>query len=92
MQMDEIVKRAGPTGRLNTGGGHPNPTFSEDQLVDVTAGSGHEFQSPSSSDLRGQCPGLNAAANHGFLPRNGKATIAQSMSDLAPGELKFLLP
>lgn len=80
LQMDELIKRAGSTGRLNTGAGDPTPTFSSDQLVNVEAGSGHEFQSPSSTDLRGQCPGLNAAANHNFLPRNGKATITQSMS------------
>jgi hypothetical protein len=32
---------------------------------------------PGSNDLRGPCPGLNAMANHGYLPRNGMSTITQ---------------
>jgi len=38
------------------------------QFVNVSAGSGHEYVAPSSTDLRGPCPGLNAMANHLFLP------------------------
>jgi hypothetical protein len=54
-------------------------TFSAtDQYVNVQPGSGHAYQDPGTSDKRGPCPGLNAAANHGFLPRNGIATVAQS--------------
>lgn len=30
----------------------------------MSASSGHEFQAPKSTDKRGECPGLNAAANH----------------------------
>ena len=79
MEMNEIMKRAGTSGRLNTGAGHPNPTFDgPSQYVDVTEGSGNEFRPPGHGDLRGECPGLNAAANHGFLPRDGKATIQES--------------
>lgn len=47
------------------------------QYIDVGPGSGHEWQAPGPNDLRGPCPGLNAFANHGFLPRNGYATITQ---------------
>jgi len=47
------------------------------QFVDVSAGSGHEYVAPSSTDLRGPCPGLNAMANHNFLPHDGWATITQ---------------
>ncbi|EGP86845.1 unnamed protein product [Zymoseptoria tritici ST99CH_3D1] len=54
----------------------------QDQLVNVQEGSGHEFRSPGAGDLRGQCPGLNAAANHAFLPRNGIATIQQTVDGL----------
>ena len=83
MEMNDIVKRVGKSGRLNTGGGHPNPTFdAESQYVNVKPGSEHEFRPPGHDDLRGECPGLNAAANHGFLPRNGKATIVESMFSL----------
>lgn len=57
----------------------PSTTFStSDQYVDVTTGSGHQYQDPGTNDRRGPCPGLNAAANHGFLPRNGLPTIQQS--------------
>lgn len=49
-----------------------------DQFVDVRPGTTHQFIAPTSSDERGPCPGLNAAANHGFLPRNGITTIQQS--------------
>lgn len=30
----------------------------------------HAFQKPTSKDIRGPCPGLNAAANHNFLARD----------------------
>lgn len=48
----------------------PCTTFDEDdQLITLTGP--HSFESPGLGDIRGPCPGLNAAANHGFLPRNG---------------------
>jgi hypothetical protein len=31
---------------------------------------------------RGQCPGLNAAANHGFISRTGVTTIAEAIKGL----------
>jgi len=37
----------------------------------------HQWQAPTSTDLRGPCPGLNTLANHGFIPRDGRGmTIA----------------
>ncbi|KAF3007318.1 hypothetical protein E8E14_005570 [Neopestalotiopsis sp. 37M] len=33
---------------------------------------GHHFMAPKANDSRSPCPGLNALANHGFLPRSGK--------------------
>lgn len=54
------------------------PTFdASKQLIDVGPGSGHEWVAPGPNDLRGVCPGLNAFANHGFLPHNGYATVQQ---------------
>lgn len=32
----------------------------------------YPYQAPTSSDSRSNCPGLNALANHGLLPRDGK--------------------
>lgn len=45
------------------------------QLVSTT--DAHAFVAPGPSDLRGPCPGLNAMANHGYIPHNGVATITQ---------------
>ncbi|KAF2086698.1 hypothetical protein K490DRAFT_44011 [Saccharata proteae CBS 121410] len=36
-----------------------------------------QFVAPGDGDARGMCPGLNAMANHGYLPHNGVATIQQ---------------
>lgn len=63
------------------GNSGPIPSVSfiaEDQFVDVRPGTTHQFIAPTSSDKRGPCPGLNAAANHGFLPHSGLPTILQS--------------
>ncbi|KAH7351203.1 hypothetical protein BKA65DRAFT_525413 [Rhexocercosporidium sp. MPI-PUGE-AT-0058] len=54
----------------------------KDQFVDVRTGSGHEFKSPGTNDKRGQCPGPNAAATHGFLSHNGVATTQQTIEGL----------
>ena len=35
------------------------------------------FVAPGPNDQRGPCPGLNAMANHNYLPHNGVATISQ---------------
>ncbi|KAK1216745.1 hypothetical protein PQX77_020632 [Marasmius sp. AFHP31] len=43
------------------------------QRVDV--GGQHKFVPPGHGDLRGPCPGLNALANHNYLPHNGVATV-----------------
>lgn len=41
--------------------------------VDVTGE--HAFQAPSVTDQRGPCPGLNALANHGYINRDGIASL-----------------
>ncbi|KAL0061583.1 hypothetical protein AAF712_011610 [Marasmius tenuissimus] len=40
----------------------------------------HKFVPPGHGDLRGPCPGLNALANHNYLPHNGVATVEQFIS------------
>ncbi|ESZ94237.1 hypothetical protein SBOR_5371 [Sclerotinia borealis F-4128] len=37
----------------------------------------HAFAAPGPNDIRGPCPGLNAMANHGYIPHDGVATIPQ---------------
>ena len=45
------------------------------QLISTSGLNG--FVPPGPNDLRGPCPGLNALANHNYLPHNGLATITQ---------------
>lgn len=35
----------------------------------------HAWVAPKQGDQRGPCPGLNAAANHGYIPHNGVGSI-----------------
>jgi len=37
----------------------------------------HAYQDPGPNDIRGPCPGLNAAANHNFLARDGITTFTE---------------
>jgi len=76
-RAEEIIKRqAGATAAEAIF--ESAPTFDAKlQYINVTKGSGHEYVAPSGDDLRGPCPGLNAFANHNFLPHNGYATVQQ---------------
>ena len=47
------------------------PTFDASQQYVSTSGH-YAYVAPTSSDLRGPCPGLNAMANHGYIPHNGQ--------------------
>lgn len=52
----------------------PHPGFDpQKQLVSIKGK--HKFIAPGPDDARGPCPGLNAMANHGYLPRNGVGSI-----------------
>ncbi|KAK6441281.1 hypothetical protein LTR95_002497 [Oleoguttula sp. CCFEE 5521] len=73
----------------------PCATFDEaDQHITLTGQ--YAYASPGAGDIRGPCPGLNAAANHGYLPRNGIASIEQTVAglgalyNLAPDATAFL--
>lgn len=56
-------------------------TFNEEEQFVSTTGQ-YAFVAPdfANGDVRGPCPGLNAAANHGYLPHDGVPSIAQSKS------------
>lgn len=61
MEQDMLLKRAA-SGRLNTGAGHPNPTFdAQSQYVDVSDNGPNPFIPPTSGQLRGQCPGRKSS-------------------------------
>jgi len=41
----------------------------------------HPFIAPTATDSRTPCPALNSLANHGFLPRDGKAITPDALKD-----------
>ncbi|KAL1881212.1 hypothetical protein Daus18300_001063 [Diaporthe australafricana] len=43
----------------------------------------YPYQAPTDSDVRAPCPGLNALANHGILPRDGKGITIDILTDAA---------
>ncbi|KAI9722652.1 MAG: hypothetical protein M1812_001583 [Candelaria pacifica] len=47
---------------------------------------GHRWRHPLSTDRRSPCPGINALANHGYLPRNGlNVSLEQFITGIAEG-------
>jgi len=71
--VGDLVNGLASFGATNVGGGNVFPDAA------------HPFQAPGSTDQRGVCPGLNALANHGYLPRNGIVTAKQVIQ--ATGEV-----
>ena len=64
----------------------PTPclVFNEaDQYVSVTGQ--YTYASPAADEIRGPCPGLNAAANHGYLPRSGIVSLEETVAGLGAG-------
>ena len=49
--------------------------LNSESLKSVQGSASHPFQSPGPNDIRGPCPGLNTAANHGYLNRSGITTF-----------------
>lgn len=43
----------------------------------------YPFQPPTDTDVRAPCPALNALANHGILPRDGKGITIEVLTDAA---------
>jgi hypothetical protein len=70
-EQDRSVKRA--------------PGFNASQQYVSNTGD-HAFIAPTNTDLRGPCPGLNAMANHNYIPRNGVATISQFIQGTYDGK------
>ncbi len=46
----------------------------------------YTWVAPKTGDQRGPCPGLNALANHGYLPHNGVADIPTIVSAVKTGK------
>jgi len=45
----------------------------------------HPYKAPGPKDQRGPCPGLNTLANHGYIPRNGIASLEQIINGTRDG-------
>ncbi|KAK4701799.1 unspecific peroxygenase, partial [Phenoliferia sp. Uapishka_3] len=74
---DQRLKARGGIVPFPTIGGIPRPAGSvpfDPKLQLVSVDGEHAWQAPGKTDQRGPCAGLNAAANHGYLPRDGIAT------------------
>lgn len=50
----------------------------------------YAWVAPGAGDQRGPCPGLNALANHGYLPHNGVADIPTIISAVNTGKCTSL--
>jgi hypothetical protein len=66
------------------------PGFNSQQQYVSNTGD-HAFVAPGPNDLRGPCPGLNAMANHGYIPHNGVATITQFVQGTYDGKFMNLV-
>ena len=45
----------------------------------------HQYKEPGPTDVRGDCPTLNALANHGYISRNGVTSFAQAANAIQIG-------
>ncbi|KAI4161935.1 MAG: hypothetical protein LQ342_004383 [Letrouitia transgressa] len=72
-KRDELSKRQAPSA---------TPPF-DANLQYVSTSGAHAFEAPSGNDQRGPCPGLNAMANHGYMPRNGVGTLTDFIDGTA---------
>jgi len=77
--QDKAAKRQVLAGVAPQGAGFlplvPPPFDAASQYI--TNQGQYKFVAPGFGDARGECPGLNAMANHNYLPHNGVATIQQ---------------
>ena len=74
----------------NCGPHGPCPYFNEKEQY-VSLEGEYVYAPPGPDEIRGPCPGLNAAANHGFLPRSGIWTIEQTVRGMNQGEKSYII-
>lgn len=76
--MDQVEKRAAESGVSYTG----FQTTEFNPSAQYVSNSGQYYYKAadfSAGDIRGPCPGLNAAANHGYINRNGVTNLQQAI-------------
>lgn len=83
--VKELEKRIAPLAPFPEYPGSPAHALYSDfdaatQLVSTSGD--NAFIAPGPGDIRGPCAGLNAAANHGYIPRSGIATAETIESGL----------
>ncbi|EJD46377.1 heme-thiolate peroxidase [Auricularia subglabra TFB-10046 SS5] len=66
-------------------GAEPVPPPIEDTSSKLVNDAEHPYMPLKDGDQRGPCPGLNALASHGYLPRSGVATPAQIINAVQEG-------
>ncbi len=61
------------------------------EAQEVSTTGEHAWEAPNfaKGDQRGPCPGLNALANHGYLPRNGVSDINTMVDAVNKGKHSF---
>lgn len=87
MAFDELARRQTTTpaqvvsaARTNCG---PSPCLVFDPVEQKVSTTGqYAYASPLPNQIRGPCPGLNAAANHGYIPRSGVLGISDTIIGL----------
>ncbi|KAJ3982090.1 Chloroperoxidase [Lentinula detonsa] len=73
---DATLTNAHPNGHVQAIKRTTNGTVQFDPSSQYVSTTGtHAFVPPGPNDSRGPCPGLNAMANHGYIPHSGIATI-----------------
>lgn len=79
--MAAVEKRAAEVKRQTDYTGLPTTVFSaEDQLVSNSGNYYYQAADFSAGDIRGPCPGLNAAANHGYISRDGITNLLEAIA------------
>ncbi|KAB8446271.1 hypothetical protein FH972_025251 [Carpinus fangiana] len=69
--------------RNNCGAQNPTGCTSFNAKAQYVSTSGeHAYADPAPDEIRGPCPGLNAAANHAYLPRSGIASLPQTVDGM----------
>jgi len=77
--------RDAPSADWHADGSQPNPGPINNTSLKLVHDAQHKYKAPGKGDQRGPCPGLNALANHGYLPHNGVATPAQIVTAVQEG-------
>lgn len=83
--VDKLAADIEASAKTRRAGTPITPGFNAEQQYVSNTGD-HASVAPGSTDLRGPCPGLNAIANHGYIPHSGVATIPEFIQGTYDGK------